>query len=136
MNNNCIRCGHEFSRVELLMACRVCKSRRCNICEPKCKKNECKGTYCEVCFDKGYGNGFCHKCNTQCWVCGIVSYPSYGMETRNVKNMKVVICARHSSRPKEMKIFEDFLTELDKSPENISELDIREDLYVLNQRFE
>ena len=142
MNNNspvCVRCGHEFSRIECLMSCQGCDSRRCDACEPeyaKCKKTNCSGSYCEVCYEKKIGNQFCHKCNTQCWVCENIPYPPYPMEKRRVKDVTVVICARHSSHPNEMKVFEDFLTEFEKSEKTIDEQQLKEDLSNLNRRFQ
>lgn len=138
MNNNspvCVKCSHKFSRIEMMMACQGCASRRCEQCEPQCKKDGCNGTYCEICLEKGYGNEFCHKCNTQCWICDNIPYPPYPMEKRNVKGMTVVICARQSSHPNEMKIFDDFLNELNNSDKTISESQLKEDLHVLNKRF-
>ena len=138
MNNNsasCVRCHHVFSRIEMMLSCQGCDSRRCDHCETKCIKDGCSGTYCEVCFEKRIGNKFCHKCNTQCWICESIPYPPYPMETRHVKDMVVVICARHSSRSNEMKVFDNFLSELGKSASSINEQQLKADLRTLDCLF-
>lgn len=136
-NKTCQKCGYAFSKKELRFSCCGCNTTRCPTCdEAKCQKNRCERTYCNICFQQGYGVQFCHKCETQCWVCGIIPYPSYPMEKRKVGDMNVVICARHASRPGQMQVFEDFLAELDKSDQIIGENQVKEDLALLNAKFE
>lgn len=133
--NEMENCDHVKSEFENRMVCQGCGSKRCRKCEAKCEKQGCEGTYCGKCLVEGYGNKFCHKCNTQCWVCGSIPYPPYPMEKRHVKGLNVIICARHSSRPNEMKVFEDFLREQDHSFESAEESTIKKNLRGLDRQF-
>ena len=97
-SKKCKKCGYEFTRVESFMCCGGCNGPRCNGCDPECKKPQCSVSLCsnEKCTKKTRFPGFCHTCNTKCWMCGYIPYPPCPKDMKYIAfgNVTAVICPR------------------------------------------